>query len=392
MGVPLAQVLGAKNLINVIQGIKPGLREKTLPPALLTPTEKKSGNYGTYHKVVGERRAAKVMNYGAPAIAYEPTGVAEVPVNFLHSFEFMSIKPDAMMNLLVEGDEVRQKLGMQTIARQTKDFALTFRNLRVAAIFQMLAHGALTFDANGRITTTSSVLNRTLSYGIPATNLNQLAIPRYNNLGKVVASPIVSADWSTTSTNILQQLQDLRMAAVQLTGYDLKHAFCGSNIKSYLFNNTAYSNYLKHNPVSQEALIKNRIVDGFADLAWHEMTESFISQDNYNPGNVLSPNAAMPVFGPDVVCFTPEIDDGWYDLIEGSYPVPAVNFEGENGTDLLDKFIETFGHFGWAQRGMANNPAVIVEYQGDTFLPVIRVPYAIFIAQVANYSTGTSQI
>ena len=75
-----------------------------------------------------------------------------------------------------------------------------------------------------------------------------------------------------------------------------------------------------------------------------------------------------------------------------SYPVPSGNFEGETGTDLLDKFVETFGHFGFAQRGQANNPAVIVEYQGDTFLPVIRVPYSIFIAQVANYSTGISQI
>ena len=392
MGVPLAQVLGAKNLINVIQGIKPGLREKILPPALLTPSEKKSGNYGTYHKVVGERRAAKAVNYGAPAIAYEPTGVAEVPVNFVHAFEFMSIKPDAMMNLLVEGDEVRQKLGMQTIARQTKDFALTFRNLRVAAIFQMLAHGYIQFDANGRITPVANAMNRKIDFGVPATNQNQLAIPRYNNLGQVVASPIIAADWSTAGTDILQQLQDLRTAAVQLTGYDLKHAFVGGNIKNYLFKNTTYANYLKHSVVAQEALLKNQIVTGFADFQWHEMQESFIATDTYNPGDKLTPNVARPVFGPDVVCFTPEIDDGWYDLIEGSYPVPSGNFEGENGTDLLDKFVETFGHFGFAQRGQANNPAVIVEYQGDTFLPVIRVPYSIFIAQVANYSTGISQI
>ena len=107
MGVPLQQILGAKNIIGMIQGIKPGLREKILPPAMLQGSQKVSGNYGTYRKTIGERRAAKITSYGSPAAVYEPTGVAEVPVHFLHSFQQISFKPECLLNLLAEGHEQR---------------------------------------------------------------------------------------------------------------------------------------------------------------------------------------------------------------------------------------------------------------------------------------------
>ena len=386
MGVPLVQVLGAKNIIGIIQALKPGIGEKKLPPALLTPTRQVSGNYGTYHKVIGERRAAKTSNYGAPAQVYEPTGVAEVPVNFLHSFNQMAFGPTNLLNLLQEGDEVRQKLGMQTIARQTGDFAQTYRNLRVLAVYQMLATGAITTDAQGSITTKASEVARTLSFGIPSTNTGQINIPRYDINGKVVASPIISASWATVGTSILQQLQDLREVAAQYTGYPLSLAFCGKNVRKYLMDNTEYKDYMKRYAPAQEAAFKGVIPAGFADFTWVEMTETFYSRDKVNDGGSLSPNIpALPIFGPDTVTFTPDITSEWYDFIEGSYPVPMGEEEGKSATEILRRYEEVFGHFGWAKRGVDSNPSTIVEYQGDTFLPVIKVPQAVFIAKVANF-------
>ena len=382
MGVPLAQILGAKNIIGIIQGIKPGLREKILPPALLTSTEKVSGNYGTYHKVVGERRASRVTDYGAPAMVYEPTGVAEIPVNFLHSFQQMPFKPSALMNLLQEGNEQRQKLGMETIARQTGDFAQTFRNLRVAAIFQMLAQGSITTDTNGRFTTTAASVARTIDYGIPSTNKGQLNVPRYDINGKLITSAIIDASWATTTTSILKHLQNLKEVAAQMTGYPLSLAFCGKNVRRYLMNNTEYKDYMKRYEPAQKAAYEGKIGAGFADFNWFEMTEAFYSQDKANDGSALTPNKALPIFDPDTVTFTPDISTEWYDLIEGSYPVPAGEEEGGSASEILSRYVETFGHFGWAKRGVDDNPSVIVEFQGDTFLPVIKVPYAVFIAKV----------
>ena len=382
MGVQLAQVLGAKNIIGVIQKVKPGLREKILPPQLLTPSRKVSGNYGTYHVTVGERRAARVTNYGAPAQTYEPTGVSEKAVNFLHAFQDMPITPSAMMNLLDEGNENRQRIGMETLGRQTGDFALTFRNLRVAAISMMLANGKIMTDGLGRLTTDSTKVARTLDFGIPSTNTGQLPIPRYNSSGKVTNSPIINASWATTSTSILSQINALKQAAVLLTGFPIEHAFCGINVKQYLFDNTEYKDYLKRNQAAQEALVKNVIPPGLADVQWHEMYESFYSQDLPNPGAALSANAALPIFGADTVVFTPGFDEPWYELIEGSFPIPGDAIMGKDAMELMESLEEAYGHFGFAKMGTDKQPSSIVEYQGDTFLPVILVPYSVFIATV----------
>ena len=350
MGVPLQQVLGAKNIIGIIQGIKPGLREKILPPALLTPSRKVSGNYGTYQKTVGERRAARTTAYGSPALVYEPTGVAEIPVNFIHSFQQIAFKPDTLMNLLAEGDETRQRLGMETVARQTADFTLTYRNLRVAAIMQLLATGKVQFDVNGIITNDATKVAHSVDMGIPATNKNQINLPRYDINGKVISSSIIDASWATAATSILTQLDTLRVAAVQLTGYPLELAFCGQNIKKYLMNNTEYKDYMKRYAPAQEAAYKGQIPAGFQDLTWIEMKESFFVQDLPNDGSSLTPNKALPLFDPDTVCFTPAIDPAWYELIEGSFPIPGGEEEGDNAEQLMGRMIEAFGHFGFAKR------------------------------------------
>jgi hypothetical protein len=397
--VPLAQVLGAKNIIDVIQKIKPGLREKLLPPQMLTPTRKVSGNYGTYHMTVGERRSARVTNYGAPAQTYEPTGVSEVPVNFLHSFQDMPITPSAMMNLLDEGNENRQRLGMETIGRQIGDFAQSFKNLRVAAVMMLLANGKIMTDGLGRLTVDSTKAVRTIDMGIPAANKGNLPIPRYtlNSSGKLVvtSAPIISALWSSASTNILQQLQDLKQAAALQTGFPLKHAFVGKNVKSYLFANTLYQEFLKRTPQAQLAFDKNMIPDGFMDVVWHEMSEAFYSQDLPNQqGPIASPtvgqsqtgltaNQAIPIFGPNTVTFTPDFDEPWFEMIEGSFPIPTGDVFSKDAMELLSSLEEAFGHFGFAKMGVDKQPSQIVQYQGDTFLPVILIPYSVFIATVA---------
>lgn len=385
--VPLAQVLGAKNIISVIQKVKPGLMESLLPVEMLTPTRKVSGNYGTYHMTVGERRAARVTNYGAPAQTYEPTGISEVPVNFLHSFQDFPITPSALMNLMDEGNENRQKIGMETIGRQTGDFARTFRNLRVAAIMMMLANGKIMTDGLGRLTVDSTKAARTINYNIPAQNQGNLPIPRYtlNSAGKLVvtSSPIINALWSSTSTSILQQINNLKQAAALLTGFPIKHAFCGVNVKHYLFNNTEYQNYMERNPMAQKAIMDNKIPEGLADVQWHEMSESFYSQDLPNPGAALSPNQAIPIFNPNAVVFTPSFDEPWYELIEGSFPIPTGDIMAKDAMELMDSLEEAFGHFGFAKMGTDKQPSSVVEYQGDTFLPAILVPYAIFQAIVA---------
>jgi hypothetical protein len=54
----------------------------------------------------------------------------------------------------------------------------------------------------------------------------------------------------------------------------------------------------------------------------------------------------------------------------------------KDAMELLGSLEEAFGHFGFAKMGTDKQPSQIVQYQGDTFLPVIRIPYSVFIATV----------
>lgn len=396
MPVPLQQVLGAKNIINLIQKVKPGLAEDVLPPQFMTVTEQVSGNYGTFQRTVGERRTARVGNYGQPAVTYEPTGIEEVPVNFIHAFQDMPINPVAMMNLLDEGNENRQKIGMKTIGRNISDFAQIFKNLRVATIQMMLATGKIMTDGLGRLTMDSTKAARTIDFKVPAQNQGQLPIPRFTQAGKVTSAPIIDTAWSSASSDILQQITNLKIVARQLTGYPIKNAFCGANVKNYIFSNTLYKTYMNFQPQAQQALIqKDRIPDSWANLSWYEAGEAFFTQDLPNNGNptnaagqqantglTLSPNMAVPIFGPDTVVFTPDMSVPWYELIEGSFPIPTDAILAKDAMELMSSLEEAYGHFGFAKMGTDKQPSQIVQYQGDTFLPVITIPYSIFIATV----------
>ena len=107
MGVPIQAILGAKNVIGIIQSIKPGLQEKILPTGFLTSGQKCEGEQGSYFKVEGQRALARIAlgGQGSPSKLREMKGLIETPVKLMHTIESHNIKPNAMLNLLdVEGD------------------------------------------------------------------------------------------------------------------------------------------------------------------------------------------------------------------------------------------------------------------------------------------------
>ena len=211
----LQQILGAKNLIGRIQAIKAGLAADILPDALLSPGRSVEGNYGTYRKVIGERRVARVAMYGSPSQVRELKGISEIPVNLMHTIESINFAPAMLQNLTNDDNEEKQKNATAEIARQTADFHDLFENLRVAAVTSLLAYGRLDFNAGGELLMPTVAASGAVSaptgamyavdMGIPATNRTQL---------NVFGSNIISATWATTSNSIITQLNNLKTAAL----------------------------------------------------------------------------------------------------------------------------------------------------------------------------------
>ena len=85
-------------------------------------------------------------------------------------------------------------------------------------------------------------------------------------------------------------------------------------------------------------------------------------------------------FGGDDIVFTPDPSPEWWEVKEGTYPVPvAFNITGDM-MQQIQSLRQAAGAFSYCV--LVDDPVSIKHMAGDTFLPVLKVPAAIFRATV----------
>jgi len=364
----LQQILGVENMLATIQAVKSGI-PIIFDPGFLTQTVGTEGDTGTYIKVEGGRKTAQQAMYGAPSKRVNLTGVKDVAVKLIHQHENQLHKPTTLLNLSSETSEARQRLGIETISRQTKDFKARGTNLRISAVSSMLALGAVHFDGDGNLLSSSTGAKISIDYGIPAGNKNQL---NWDGNGAIIA-----ADWDTATTKIITHVEDLLAAAIKLTGYPITTAYYGKNVPGFLTKNNDTLNYASQVPAMASAIATGTIPDGLLGIQkWRPANQQFFVDQN---GDIKE------MFDDDSITFTPELDMTWYEMIEGTYPVPtnlgAVTADAV--AQINANVMEARGMFGYAK--LVDDPVTVEQHAGDTFLPVLKVPKAVFIAKVSGF-------
>lgn len=364
MAKPIEEILHLENIMKVIEAVKGGVPGGILPEAMFRPQQKVMGNSGTYTKVTSTRKVAQAVRYGSASKAVKLEGVSKVPVTLIHAYEHFDHEPNVLA-LLQSNSGGQQLLGAEIVGKKASDFAQRYVNLRRTAWYSAMTNGKIWFDGDGNLLPSASGAVVTIDFGIPAGNQNQL-----DALG---AGDIISAKWSATDTDIPTQITNIRKAAAQLTGYRITTAYYGANVPSYVAKNTAMKEFLKLNPGSNQAVRNGEIPNGFQKLNWVAAYEAF-----YNDAN----GANQSWWSDDAVIFTPDVGDaGWWDFIEGSYSVPTdVGTLAADAMAQLKALRTIFGMFGYAT--VSHDPVTIKQYAGDTFLPAICVPSAIFQAAV----------
>jgi hypothetical protein len=364
MAKTLNQLIGYQTMLGVVESIRDGIPVGKLPPALLAQTEPCEGHLGSYFKVDGTRETARIVAYGSPAVRANTNGVTETPVTLLHSYEFIDHKPAVLSQLVDMNNPARQAKGEAEIDRQTSLFLSRFRNLRIAAVMSAISQGKIWADSSGNLLSTSSGAAVTVDYGIPAGNQNQLDV--------FGAGAIISATWATTSTKIVEQLQAIQIAAAKKTGYALKYAIYGSNIPYYLAANDTFKQVIQGNAAAAADYQKGLIPADTAGLQWIPGGDMFY---------VDATGTLRSWVGADQIIFLPEIDPTWYGLLEGTYPIPQdLGSVSETAVQQLANIVEAQGFFSYCK--LNDNPVTVRQFGGDTFLPVIKVPGAVFIADV----------
>jgi len=362
----IEEILKASNMQGTIETVKSGV-PNPFDPAFLTTTRPVDGDYAEYRKVEGNRQLAQRVAYGAPSKNVTLKGVSEIPVKLIHVFENIRHKP-AVMNNLLSDNEQRQLLGEQEIGRQTKDFKVRFMNLRISAVASALALGAVYFNADGQLLSSSTGAVVTIDYGVPAGNKNQLNWDTNGN--------IISASWGTAATNIVAQMSDLTSAAIKLTGYPIDTAYYGENVAGYLSANTAVLAFAARVPAMATSLAQGVIPDGLMGIPKWRPAMNHMWEDE--DGDLTT------VWGANGVTFVPAVDTSWYDLLEGSIPVPGnLGAITDDGLSALANLSMARGMFNYAH--VTSDPVGIKHLAGDTMLPVIKVPKSVWIATVAGF-------
>ena len=364
MAKTVQQVLGADNLCGMIQGVVGGVPDTILPPSYLTPTRSVEGVVCSYDKIEGTRQTARRVAAGSPSVRRNTPGLAEVPVSLITTHEHFSHKAQVFLNLRAEGSEAKQKLGRDTIARQTGQFGRLFRNLRLSTVYSIFANGAIYFDGDGNLLPSSTGAVTTVDMKIPTGNTGSLNVEG--------DGAILSANWSTAGTDIPKQIRNLKDAALRLTGYPIMHAFYGKNIESYLLGNTLVKALIAGSPRLSEAFASgDSIPNGLMGLNWHPVSGAF-----YNDASGTN----QTFFDEDACTFTPDASPEWWEVIEGSQAIPNGLGITSNALEALSMIDEATGAFSYAE--LTTDPVGIKHHGGDTFLPVAKVPGAMFVATV----------
>jgi hypothetical protein len=362
-------ILGGPNLCGTIQATTSGIPDP-FPPEFYTVDSQVDGDTGEYTVFNGQRGTATLSAYGAPSKAAQLSNVGKKTVKLLHAVESIHLPVSAYMNLLDYSDLRKQKLGIAEVMRQIKEFKRRFANLRVAAMTSALFQTQIFFDPAGNLLPTSAGAATTINYGIPTGNVGHL--DPFNT-----GTPIVGGTaWSNTAANIDQQIQSLLQAAVQLTGLELKHAFYGKNIPHYLTQNGGLSNYFYRASYDEDAagpayLATADIPNPLLGLTWHKAYYSFFQDQNGNKQTLV---------GDDQIVFTPDASLDWIGVLEGSYAVPSDVGRISADRPPTDGMDIVYGMFAYGRQ--IDDPVTAKIVAGDTFLPVIKNPQAVFVATV----------
>lgn len=372
--VTVEGLLSVANMIGLIQTVKGGIPE-VLPQPFYSNTRQVMGDYCTFMQTQGSRRLPKTSTYGAQSRVASKQPIAEVPVKLIHTIEnqqFGQIVLQNIQTLTSTGTSiVAQRAAIDEITRQTVEFKRRFYNLRTAAITGALSNGKLWIGSDGTFLPSSSGASVTVDFQIPVASAG---VGNNGTMAAILGSTQAPAGWQTASTDIISQLIYLKTRATQLTGYPLKYAFYGANIPKYLMANTTASALIVRSPNYREDLLSaGDIPNGFQGLIWIPVYTAFFEDDT---------GTVQTFFDPDTIIFTPDITSEWYEMIEGSYFIPASPdlITGGNAGQIVQAAQTPYGMFAYATR--TTDPIGIKQIMGDTFLPVIKNPQVIFQAKV----------
>jgi hypothetical protein len=361
--VNLMDVLAAPQLCGTIQGTKTGIPD-VFPAGFYEVDKTVEKDSGTYTRVYGTRTVARTAAYGSPSQRRELKGIEEVPVKLMHSIENITFPMSDFRGLMQPGSLNIDQKGVKEIGRQVREARKNSDNLRVAALTSLMFQGAIYTDQGGNLLPNSTGARTTANFAVPTGNQAQLNVFGTGN--------VIDVSWANAAADIDAQIMTLRQYALRLTGYPLKYAYYGKNVPGLLTGNTKLANYFWRNGEANPAYLgTGDIPSPLLGLTWKPAYEAFFEDAN---------GVNQPLAGDNQVTFCPEPSTDWIAWLEGKYDVPTKLTVSADAVAALSDVETVAGMFAYAT--LITDPLSVKMVYGDTFLPTLKVPKAIFQATV----------
>ena len=396
----IRDLIGAPNMTGIIWQRKSGLPPVYTDQFYKTPAEwEVSGDYGNYTIFTGQQQVATLSVDGGPSKQVQLRTLGNRSVKLMTSTENIQIPANVLENLLAYDSVAKQEKGIQEVERQVGELKKRFMNLRTAAWSSALAYNSVNFDAAGNLLNPTAAVpgNGTqITFGIPngsSTTAGQPNIPIPDTAtygtniststatgldpfgtGAVIGVPV--GDWSSPATDIVTQIRKLMQLAVQLTGYELKHAWYGVNIPTWLVRNGTTEPYLARNPVKNGEFISTNELPDMLGLTWHPAYQGYFYDQN---------NVRQQIIQQNTVIFTPEPSPEWVGMLQGTKFIPTEDSLGRTfpgGETVTTGLTEVAGMYCYGK--IMDDPAKIKVIAGDTFLPALPNPLCVFSAPMST--------
>lgn len=256
--------------------------------------------------------------------------------------------------------------GQSYITRQEAHLARLFANNREILVAGMIRGEIQVLISGDDLIPVFSGGHYTVDFQVPAGNKNQLNMTGGGN--------IITADWATASTAILDDLHQINAAFEELHGYPLRHAWCNSTTIAAVYNNTqmqtvAGTSNVVFNSFNPTGM---RGPDGVEDTGFEVVFRAapWLTWHVYDGG--LNVNGTFTKFFPDDnVGFYPDPSPAIAEWLEGSEWVKE---------SVVDGGSERFGFTGWTEG--TTQPAGWELIGLDVGIPALYIPKAVAFANV----------
>lgn len=365
MPYSVESLLGWRHLTNTVNVVKSGIPQ-VVPSQFFSIKETVPADKARYVETLGQRKLARKVPYGSPGKQAGKLSLNQRDVNLMAFGEVMPFDNE-LFTIFRKWDEYapQQKFAMNQLEYQGEGFRALFDNARYATLHSFLAFGACYFDTDGNLLDSSSGADLTVTQDIPAVNTGTVT-------DVDGSTQIVTASWATATTNIVEQIRNLKALALKRTGEPLKYAFYGKNIAGYVAKNDfakSYWPFAKNGEYALQIQHAGKVPEGFMELEWIPMQDAFYvkSDDSY----------ATP-FPADQITFFPEINRDTYTLFEGTTMVPSqygVYGDAKSALNSL-KEVTGMGRFAYVEIGGATK---IMDVAFDLHLSRFKKPSSVFI-------------